>query len=77
VKIIGVATEQPQFAADFLHDTGLQASISPDIQILKKTFPFGDPPAGAAIENGRQKQAITQFEGDEPAATLKRLGFVD
>ena len=77
VKIIGVATEQPQFAADFLKDTGLQAAISPDIQLLKKTFPFGDPPVGAAIENGRQKQAITQFEGDEPAATLKRLGFVD
>jgi uncharacterized membrane protein YphA (DoxX/SURF4 family) len=76
-KIIGVATQQPQFAADFLHDTGLQASISPDFQLLKKTFPFGDPPAGAAIENGRQKEAVTKFEGDEPAATLKRLGFVD
>lgn len=75
-KVIGVATQQPQFAADFLKDSGLKASITPDLEVLKKTFPFGDPPAGAAIENGRQKEAVTKFEGDEPAATLKRLGFV-
>jgi hypothetical protein len=29
-----------------------------------------------ALEDGRQKAAITRFDGEEPAATLKRLGFV-
>lgn len=75
-KVIGVATEQPQFAQDFLHDTGLKAGVSNDLAVLKKTFPFGDPPAGVAIENGREKEAITRFEGDEPAATLRKLRFV-
>ncbi len=75
-KVIGVPTAQPQFAPDFLHDTGLKASVSNDLALLKKTFPFGDPPAVAALENGRQKEPVTKFEGDEPAATLRRLGFV-
>ena len=52
-----------------------KASVSTDLQVLKKTFPFGDPPAGAAIENGRQKEPITKFEGEEPATTLRKLGF--
>jgi uncharacterized membrane protein YphA (DoxX/SURF4 family) len=75
-QIVAVPTAQPQFAPDFLHDTGLKAGVSNDLTLLKKTFPFGDPPAGAALENGHQKEALTKFEGDEPAATLRRLGFV-
>jgi uncharacterized membrane protein YphA (DoxX/SURF4 family) len=75
-KVIGVPTAQPQFAPDFLHDTGLKASVSSDLAVLKKTFPFGDPPAIAALENGRQKEPVTKFEVEEPAATLRRLGFV-
>ncbi len=74
-KVIAVPVAQPQFAPDFLRDSGLKASVSTDLQVLKKTFPFGDPPAGAAIENGRQKEPITKFEGEEPAATLRKLGF--
>ena len=75
-KVIGVPTSQPQFAQAFLHDTGLKAGISNDLALLKRTFPFGDPPAGTALENGRQKEPITKFEGDEPVATLKKLDFV-
>ena len=76
-KIVGVPTVHPQFAPDFLHDTGLKvAGISTDIAPLKKTFPFGDPPAMAALENGRQKEPITKFDDPEPAATLRKLGFV-
>jgi uncharacterized membrane protein YphA (DoxX/SURF4 family) len=75
-KVIGVPTEQPQFAQSFLDDTKLKAGVSNDLALLKKTFPFGDPPAGVAIENGREREAVTRFEGDEPVATLKRLGFV-
>jgi hypothetical protein len=34
-------------------------------------------PAGVALENGREKMALTKFEGgDEPLTTLKQLGFV-
>jgi hypothetical protein len=33
-------------------------------------------PAGVALENGRDKMHITNFVGDEPAATLKQLGFI-
>ncbi len=75
-KIVGVPTVHPQFAPDFLHDTGLKAGISTDIVLLKKTFPFGDPPFIAALENGRQKAPINKFEDPEPAATLRQLGFV-
>ena len=30
-----------------------------------------------ALENGREKAALSQFDGDEPAATLKKLGFAN
>jgi len=74
-KIVIVPTTQPQFAADFLHDTGLKAGVSNDFEVLKKTFPFGDPPAGVALENGREKESLTRFEDEEPAATLRKLEF--
>jgi hypothetical protein len=74
-KIVVVPTAQPQFAPDFLHDTGLKAGVSNDLRPLKETFRFGDPPVGVALENGRQKEAVTKFEDPEPGATLRRLGF--
>jgi uncharacterized membrane protein YphA (DoxX/SURF4 family) len=76
-QFVGVATEQPQFAQSFMQTTGLKGLISTDLAILRKTFPFVDPPAGVALENGREKAALTQFEGGEPAATLKKLGFAN
>ena len=54
----------------------MNASTSPDLPILKKTFPFVDAPAGVALESGRQKMKLTNFDGDEPGASLKKLGFV-
>jgi hypothetical protein len=76
-QIVGVATEQPQFGQYFMQTTGLKGVVSTDLDILKKTFPFGDPPAGVALENGREVAPLTQFEGEEPAATLKKLGFAN
>jgi uncharacterized membrane protein YphA (DoxX/SURF4 family) len=76
-QIVGVATEQPQFGHYFMQTTGLKGVVSTDLDLLKKTFPFGDPPAGVALENGREVAAVTQFEGEEPAATLKKLGFAN
>jgi hypothetical protein len=76
-QLVGVATEQPQYGQYFMQTTGLKGVVSTDLAVLKKTFPFGDPPAGVALENGHEKAALTQFEGDEPAATLKKLGFAN
>ena len=75
-KVIAVAVEQPQFAGQFLQDTGLKAGISKDLEVLKKTFPFVNAPAGVALVNGRQKAMLTEFEGKEPEATLKKLEFI-
>lgn len=75
-KVVGIPTVNPQFAPGFLKDTGLKASLSSDIDLLKKTFPFGDAPFGVAIESGRQKQSFPHFEGNDPAAGLKKIGFI-
>lgn len=77
VKVVGVPTAQPQFAASFMTDTGLKAPVSNDLQLLKKAFPFGDAPYAVAVENGRQKQSFAIFEGDEPVATLRKIGFIE
>jgi uncharacterized membrane protein YphA (DoxX/SURF4 family) len=76
-KVIAIPTHDPQFAAAFLHDTGLQAGTSLDLPSLRATFQFVDPPYGVALQHGRQKAAIAAFEENEPAATLRGLGFVD
>jgi len=52
-----------------------QPGIGNDLELLKKTFSFVAGPYGVALENGRQKAALSQFDGEEPAATLKKLGF--
>src|SRR5262245_30518908 len=76
-RFVGVATEQPQFAQGFIQTTGLKGVVSTDLELLRKTFPFTDTPAGVALENGREKAALAKFEDDEPAATLKKLGFAN
>jgi len=75
-RVVGVPIQNPQFAQQFLQDTGLKAAISPDVAALKKVFPFVSAPAGVALVNGREKAPLTNFDGEEPAATLKKLGFV-
>ena len=77
-KIIAIPTEEPQFAASFLHDTALHASTSNDLKLLRSTFQFVNAPYGVALERGRQKAAIASFEeNNEPDATLRRLGFIE
>ena len=77
-KVIGIPTQDPQFAASFLHDTGLQAGTSNDVQLLRSVFKFQDPPYGVALVRGRQKVAVTAFEtADEPAAALRKIGFIE
>jgi uncharacterized membrane protein YphA (DoxX/SURF4 family) len=75
--VIGVPTVNPQFAPGFLKATGLRALLSPDLDLLRKAFPFGDAPFGVAVENGRQTQSFIGFENGEPEASLRKLGFVE
>lgn len=77
VRLVALHTAMPQFAAQFLKDTGFRATSSPDWQPLKAIFPFGDAPFGVALERGRQKAALRTFAGDEPKASLQKLGFVE
>jgi uncharacterized membrane protein YphA (DoxX/SURF4 family) len=75
-KVVAIATQHPQYAPQFLQDTGLKAAISTDLEKLKQVFPYASPPAGVALENGRERASLTKFEGEEPGATLKQLGLV-
>jgi uncharacterized membrane protein YphA (DoxX/SURF4 family) len=74
-KIVAIPTRVPQFAASFLHDTGLQAGTSNDLDLLRQTFKFVDPPYGVALVNGHQKAAVGNFEESEPAKTLGPIAF--
>jgi uncharacterized membrane protein YphA (DoxX/SURF4 family) len=75
-KVVAIPVEQPQYAAQFLQMTGLRAVVSEDFEPLKRVFGFTGYPSGVALQNGRQKAALTKFEDSEPAATLKKLGFI-
>jgi uncharacterized membrane protein YphA (DoxX/SURF4 family) len=76
-RVVGVPISQGQFANQFMQETGFRMAITTDRDKLKQVFPYAGVPAGVAIENGRQKAALTDFDGEEPAATLKRLGLID
>jgi uncharacterized membrane protein YphA (DoxX/SURF4 family) len=77
IRIIAVPTARPEFAGQFLADTGLKAAVSTDAAKLRQSFSFGDPPYAVALENGRQIAAFTVFEGDQLRAALKRAGFIE
>jgi len=76
-RFVGVATENPQFAGWFMGKAGLtgRGPVARELAELKKLFPFDLPPAGVALQDGHEKAMLLQFEGDEPGATLKKLGF--
>ncbi len=74
-RIVAVPVELPRYAAQFLSDTGLKAALSTDFEKLKQAFHYTSYPFGVAVENGRETAPLTKFDGDEPVATLKRLGF--
>ena len=76
-RVVGVPISQPQFATQFMQDTGFSMAISTDRDKLKAVFPYAGVPAGVALENGRQKAALVKFDGAEPAASLKQLGLIE
>lgn len=76
-KVVGVPTRVPQFAAEFMKSTKLNAPNSPDLKPLRDLFPFVDPPFGVAIENGRQKTAYPIFDKEAPEKQLRELGWIE
>jgi hypothetical protein len=76
-RVVGVPVSQPRYAPQFMIDTGLKMEITADHAKLKQIFPYTSVPAAIALENGRETAPLVRFEGDEPAATLKRLGLVE
>lgn len=77
VKVIVVPTVNPQFASFFLKSTKLQASVSNDSAKLREVFKFGNPPYGVMLNNGRQVQAFSIFEGNQPSEQLRKLGWIE
>jgi uncharacterized membrane protein YphA (DoxX/SURF4 family) len=75
-KVIGVPSRMPQFGENFMKMTAMNRPVSTDWALLNKTFSIKGTPGGIALENGHEKAQLTQFEGDEPAATLTKLGFI-
>lgn len=77
VTVIGLPTNDPQWAASFLHDTKLVAKTSTDSALLRKLFTFTSPPYGVVLNNGRVKSILTHFDEPEPQPSLKQAGFID
>jgi uncharacterized membrane protein YphA (DoxX/SURF4 family) len=73
--VIAIPIEQPQFAGQFLDETGLRAVVSTDFRKLRQPVGYVSYPYGVAVENGRQKARLTVFDAPEPEAALRRLGF--
>ena len=77
VRVITIPTRVPQFAGQFLADSGLKAPVTTDLDALRARFKFGDPPYAVMLENGHQKQAYIQFDDKQPQADLKAEGYIE
>jgi hypothetical protein len=77
-KVVAIPTVNPQWAPSFLHDTKLKAGTSLELAKLKKAFPFGDPPYGVALDDGKVEETFgqAQFYPPLPSPELKKLGFL-
>jgi hypothetical protein len=67
----------PAMPQAFLDNTGFKAGLSNDLDVLRKAFPFDTAPYAVAVENGRAREATANFDGDQPAAALRQIGFVE
>ena len=56
-KFVGVPTDNPQFGDWFMGKAGLtgRGTVSKDLDLLRKTFPFDTPPAGVALRERLRK----------------------
>ncbi len=76
-RVVAIPVEMPQYAAQFVAESGLKAVVTSDFELLKRTFGYAAYPFGVAIDNGRERAPVRRFDDTEPAATLRRLGFVN
>jgi uncharacterized membrane protein YphA (DoxX/SURF4 family) len=74
--VVAIPVDVPQYAPQFLAETGLKAVVCSDFDRLKSAFGYAGYPFGVAIENGRERAPLKSFENSEPAATLKQIGFI-
>lgn len=75
-RVLAVPVELQQFGPSFLAETGLRAAITNDYEKLKGPLGYHAYPYAAAVVDGRVKASMAKLGGDEPAATLRSLGFV-
>lgn len=68
-RIVAVPVEQPQYAAEFIRQTGLPAVVTENFESLKGAVGYTTYPFGVALQNGHEKAELTRFEDAEPAAT--------
>jgi len=77
VTVIGLPTQQPQWAEGFFHDTKLNARVSTNTEELRKLFVFTDPPYGVSLDNGRVKGIVSHYDPPAPEAELRGLGLIE
>jgi hypothetical protein len=75
-RVVAVPVDQEIFANQFIQDSQLNAVVTSDFPKLKQVFGYSAYPFGVAVENGRERAPLTKFEDNEPALTLKQLGFI-
>ena len=75
-KVVATPVELGQFAGQFLSETGLRADLTNDFEKLRGPLGYTAYPYGAVVIDGRQRATLTKFEGEEPDATLRRLGLI-
>ena len=67
-----------RLAAAFVRETKFDLLTSNNLDELKKIFPFGDPPYGVVLDNGREQGVVAHYEeGGEPAESLRKFGLID
>lgn len=76
---IGVPTQDFEYSGGFLQDSGLQstARLSPDLELLKQTFPFEDVPYVAVLDDGRILERFQFFEEPDFAEALRGHGMIE
>lgn len=77
VTVISFPTQQPQWAAGFLHDTKFVAKVSNDTDMMRKLFVFNYPPYGVVLDNGRVKGIVQSYDEPQPEATLRSFGLIE
>ena len=77
-EFVGIPTQDFDWGPGFVEDAGLKnVKLSPDLAVLKETFPFEDVPYGAVIEDGRILERIMFWEEPELSEKLRGHGFIN